>query len=66
MPISSISSGSSNIAALLPQSQPPQVREREGDGDGDDGSKVAATSASQGPTVNTSGQVVGSLINVQA
>ncbi|MBI1174098.1 MAG: hypothetical protein GC139_02395 [Sideroxydans sp.] len=66
MSISSVSSSYSNTAAIQPQSQPAEVRDREGDADGDDSSKVAAAPASQGPTVNTSGQTVGSIINTQA
>lgn len=68
MAISSVSSGYSNVAALQSQNQPARVSEKENDGDSDDGSssKVAATSAPQGATVNTSGQTIGSIINVQA
>lgn len=66
MSISSVSSSYSNAAAVQPQSRAEAVPDREGDADGDDGSKVAAAPASQGPTVNTSGQTVGNIINTQA
>jgi hypothetical protein len=62
MAINSVSSGYSSVAAIQATQNQPQISEREGDGDRDD----SAAAISQNPTVNTSGQVVGSLINVQA
>jgi hypothetical protein len=65
MAISSVSSGIS--AATQLQSQPVRGREAENDKDKDDGAANAvAQAAAQRPSVNTSGQVVGSVINVQA
>jgi len=68
MSVSSVSSStSSSFTAPLSQTQMNRPREAEGDGDKDDGKKVAPqTSATSTPTVNTSGQVVGGIINVKA
>jgi len=66
MAINSISSSYNVAAATQPQKAPVQVQEKENDGDADDGGSVAATSATQGSTVNSSGQAVGSIINEKA
>jgi hypothetical protein len=48
-----------------PQVRSEQAGEREGDNDSDD-MMMAAANAAPKPTVNTSGQVVGSIINITA
>lgn len=69
MAISSVTSGYNNVVAdAQAQAQAPRVREVENDGDSDDKRAQAAqaTSPAPQPTVNTLGQTVGSIINVQA
>lgn len=70
MSISSISSGSVNHApAIQPQDQTPRVgREKENDGDSDDGRSASSVQAKAHakPSVNTSGQVTGTIINTKA
>ena len=66
MALSSVSSGVNTTAAVQPQSQPVRAKEAENDKDKDDGASKVATQATPSPTVNTSGQVVGSLVNTQA
>jgi len=65
MEISSVSSNSGNLAAVQPQAV--RAREVENDKDKDDSaSKAVAPQTAPRPTVNTSGQTVGSIINTQA
>lgn len=69
MAISSVTSGYNNVVAdAQAQARTPRVREVENDGDRDDKRAKAAQVAAQPaqPTVNTLGQTVGSVINVQA
>lgn len=70
MAISPVSSGVNTATAVQPQNQPARAKEVENDKDKDDGaSKAAAQNTAQAaprPTVNTSGQVVGSVVNTQA
>ncbi|HZW26106.1 MAG TPA: hypothetical protein VFF26_11530 [Gallionella sp.] len=66
MAISSVSSGSVNLAAMQSPVHAENVRERENDGDSDDGASQSVAAAQPRPTVNTSGQTIGSIINVQA
>ena len=66
MAINAVNSSSNYVSQVQPQ---PQGRdEREAVKDRDDGAKAAAAQAAQAskPTVNTQGQTVGSVINVQA
>jgi hypothetical protein len=49
-----------------PQSNAERVAEKENDKDRDDSSKAAAVNSTPQPTVNTSGQTVGSIISVTA
>jgi hypothetical protein len=66
MAISSVSSGSVNFAAMQSPVHAESVRERENDGDSDDGASQSVAATQPRPTVNTSGQTIGSIINVQA
>lgn len=67
MAISPVSSSVNNTAAVQPQKPPVPAKEVENDKDKDDGaSKAAAAQTAPRPTVNTSGQVIGSNINTQA
>ncbi|MBI5919269.1 MAG: hypothetical protein HY849_07855 [Nitrosomonadales bacterium] len=70
MAISSVSSGYTHIpAAAANRAEEARVNERENDGDKDDQStKVQAQSSAKPPepTINTSGQVIGGIISVQA
>lgn len=66
MSINSVSSGNSNMVAALAQPERKEVtragREATVDGDADD----IKSKAPAGPTVNTKGQTVGSIINTVA
>ncbi len=66
MEISSVSSSVKNAAAVQPQNPPVRAKEVENDKDKDDGASRAAAQAASRPTINTSGQVVGSIVNTQA
>ncbi len=69
MAISSIASGHNNIAAVQAPPQAQRVRKAEADGDRDDGGSKAVQAAKvapPAPSVNTSGQVVGQILNVTA
>jgi hypothetical protein len=68
MAISSIGSASNYVSQVQPQPQShaERVAEKENDGDRDDGGMAAAMNAASRPTVNTSGQTVGSIISVKA
>ena len=67
MAISSVSSNVNTAAAVQAQSQTARAKEVENDNDKDDGaSSAAATQAAPRPTVNTSGQVIGSIVDTQA
>lgn len=67
MAINSINSGGNYVSQVQPQPQShaERVSEKENDGDRDDGG-MAAVNATPQPTVNTSGQTVGSILNVKA
>ena len=68
MAIGSVSSGVST-PSVQAQNQVSRAKEAENDKDKDDGASAAAQNAAQAaprPTVNTSGQVVGSIVNTQA
>jgi len=66
MAINPVDSSSNYVSQVQPQPQPRD--EREAVKDRDDAAKAAAAQATQAPkpTVNTQGQTVGSVINVQA
>jgi len=68
MEINSAGSGRNYVSQTQPQPQSyaERVAEKENDGDRDDGSKVAAVNDQVKPTVNTSGQTIGAVINVKA
>jgi hypothetical protein len=69
MAINPVNSGSSYVSLVQPQpqTQPERAVEKENDKDRDDAKKAAAaTSVPIQPTVNTSGQTVGAVINVKA
>ena len=67
MAIGSVSSSVNTSAAVQVRgSEETRKNEVENDGDKDDGASGAAAQAAQRPTVNTSGQTIGSVINVQA
>lgn len=66
MEISSVSSSSKSVAAVQSPTQTSRAREAENDNDKDDGAAKIAQQATPRPTVNTSGQVVGSIIDTQA
>lgn len=68
MAIGSVGSGSNYVSQAQPQPQThaERVAEKENDGDRDDGGMAVAMSAAVRPTVNTSGQTVGSIISVRA
>lgn len=65
MPISSVTSQINNATAVQQQATVARATEVENDKDKDDGASQAAAAAAR-PTVNTSGQTIGSIINVQA
>lgn len=65
MSIAPVSSGMSAPVNNIQSSARPMRAERENDGDKDDGSKMK-NAAMPAPTVNTSGQIIGSTINVTA
>lgn len=68
MAINSINSGSNYVSQVQPQPQShaERIAEKENDGDRDDGGMASAVSATPQPAVNTSGQTVGSILNVKA
>lgn len=66
MTISSVSAHVNHTSAVQPQKQPTSVKEVENDKDKDDGGSTVAAQAAPRPSVNTSGQVVGSHINTTA
>lgn len=68
MAVNSVNSGSNYVSLVQPQPQSyaERIAEKENDGDRDDGSKASAAPAQPQPTVNTSGQTVGSIISVKA
>jgi len=71
MDISSVTSNvntlnAKNANAVQPQNQTARAREVEGDKDKDDGAAKAAAQAAPRQSVNTSGQIVGRLIDVRA
>ena len=70
MAIGPVSSGANTASLVQTQNQVVRPREAENDKDKDDGAAKAAaqnaTQAAPSPTVNTSGQVVGSVVNTQA
>lgn len=69
MSVNPVSSGNNYVSQVQPQPQSAVERaaEKEKDKDSDDAKKAAAaTSVPVQPTVNTSGQKVGAVINVKA
>jgi hypothetical protein len=69
MAVNPLNSGANYVSQVQPQpqSQVERAAEIENDKDSDDAKKAAAaTSVPIQPTVNTSGQIVGSVVNVQA
>ncbi len=67
MEISSGSAHLKNVNAVQPQNPPVRAKEVENDKDKDDSAaKAAVAPSAPRPTVNTNGQVVGSLINALA
>ena len=66
MEISSVSSSIPNVAAAQTQSQLARVKEVENDKDKDDGASKQVAQAAPRASVNTNGQVVGSIVNTQA
>jgi len=70
MQINSVSSAVNTVASIQSQTQTTRATEVENDKDKDDVSAKAAAqtaqAAQQRPTVNTSGESIGSLINIQA
>jgi hypothetical protein len=70
MDINSVGSGRNYVSQTQPQPQTyaeQKVAEKENDNDKDDAIKAAAVSDTQAkPTVNTSGQTIGAIINVKA
>jgi hypothetical protein len=69
MTVNPVNSGSNYVSQVQPQpqSQVERAAEKESDKDSDDAKKAAAaTSVPIQPSVNTSGQKVGAVINVKA
>lgn len=68
MTIDSVNSSRNYVSEVQPQPQShaERVAERENDGDRDDGIKAAMNAPSASATINTSGQVIGSIIHVKA
>lgn len=70
MAIGPVSSGVNTTSSVQAQNQAVRAREVENDKDKDDGASAAAAKnaaqAAPRPSVNTSGQVVGSIVNTQA
>lgn len=68
MDVNSLNSGNNYVSQVQPQPQTPaeRVAEQERDRDRDEANKAAAVNAPVQPTVNTSGQTVGAVINVKA
>ena len=70
MQVNPANAGSNYVSQVQPQpqSQTERAAEQENDKDSDDGTKAVAVNANAPlqPTVNTSGQTVGAIINVQA
>ena len=66
MSINSVSSNVQNTPPLQPQTQQAPVKEAENDKDSDDGASKAVAQPAPGPSVNSTGQVVGNIINTQA
>ncbi|MBU1425756.1 MAG: hypothetical protein KKH12_01205 [Gammaproteobacteria bacterium] len=68
MDVNSLNSGNNYVSQVQPQPQTPVERaaEEKKDKDRDEANKAAAVNAPVQPTVNTSGQKVGAVINVQA
>lgn len=68
MSVNSVNSGSSYASQIQaqPQMHSERAGEKENDNDSDDVGAAAAVNAAPKPTVNTSGQTIGSIINVKA
>jgi hypothetical protein len=68
MSVTPVNSGSSYVSPVQPQPQAnaERVAEQENDKDSDDARKAAAVNVQPQPTVNTSGQTVGAVIDVKA
>ena len=66
MSISPVASSVQHTPAVQSQTQPVRAKEVENDKDKDDGASKVVAPPTPSPSVNTSGQVVGSTINTQA
>lgn len=68
MAVNPVNTGNNYVSLVQPQpqTQAERANEKENDADRDDRNKVAATNQPVPPTVNTSGQTVGTLVNVTA
>jgi len=66
MSINSVSANVQNTSPVQPQTQPVRATEVENDKDKDDGASTTAVQSTPGPSVNTTGQVVGGIVNTQA
>lgn len=68
MSVNSVNSANNYVSQVQPQPQnyAERVAEKENDRDRDDAVKAAAAKVPPQPTVNTSGQTVGAVINVKA
>jgi len=66
MSISSVASNVQNISAVQPQRQSARANEVEGDKDKDDSASKVVAQAAPRPSVNVSGQTVGSIVDTFA
>ncbi len=68
MAVNPVNTGNNYVSLVQPQpqTQAERANEKENDADRDDTNKVAATNQPVQPTVNTSGQTVGTMVNVTA
>lgn len=66
MSISSVVSNVQNASAVQPQKQPSRAKEVEGDKDKDDSASKVVAQAAPRPSVNVSGQTVGSIVDTFA
>ncbi len=66
MAVNSVSPGSYNSPSVQPQAQTNRTREKTSEAKREDTHKAAPPSEHASPTVNTSGQAVGTVINTKA
>ncbi|MGC2165006.1 MAG: hypothetical protein WA632_03205 [Gallionella sp.] len=68
MAVNPVNTGNNYVSLVQPQpqTQAERVAEKENDADRDDSNKVAAATPPAQPTVNTSGQKIGTVVNVKA